>query len=116
MMPHNSIKDKINFKGARFTPKQYEFLCQQMYDLCGINLSGKVELVQSRLSKRLAHLKLKDYDQYFKYLAADSSGSERIWMIDALTTNKTSFYREMQHFDFLRKHVLPVLRERRLRI
>lgn len=115
-MSHNQAAVTSNFNEAKLTPKQYKFLCRQIYDLCGINLSGKVELVQSRLSKRLTQLKLENYDSYFQLVENDASGSERIWMIDALTTNKTSFYREMDHFEFLEKSVLPFLKERRLRI
>ncbi len=100
----------------KFSKKEFETLCRRIYDLCGINLSGKNELVEARLSKRVSSLNLTNYAQYFKYVDSDYSGKEQIWMIDALTTNKTSFYREIQHFDFLRQRVLPTLNERKVRI
>lgn len=99
------------------TSQQFEKLCRRVYDICGINLkTGKEELVHSRLNKRLSALKLSTFDQYFNYLDNDRQGKEIIWMIDALTTNKTSFFREIQHFEFLREKVLPNLREKKLRI
>lgn len=101
---------------VKFTKTQYEKLCRRVYDLTGINLAGKTELVQSRLSKRVLHFKLNDYDQYFQLIDNDASGKELIWMIDALTTNKTSFYREIQHFDFLKSRILPELKEPSLKI
>ncbi len=101
---------------VRFTKKEYENLCRRIYDLCGINLAGKVELVESRLSKRVSSMNLTSYEQYFQAVDGDRSGKEQIWMLDALTTNKTSFYREIQHFDFLSQHILPTLDNRRVRI
>ena len=97
--------------------QQFEKLCRRVYDLCGINLkSGKEELVHSRLNKRLNALNLDSFEEYFKFLDNDRQGKEVIWMIDALTTNKTSFFREIQHFEFLRERVLPNLKEKKLRI
>jgi chemotaxis protein methyltransferase CheR len=97
--------------------KQFEHLCRKVYDLCGINLkSGKEQLVQSRLTKRLFALKLDSFEQYFSLLENDRDGKELIWMIDAITTNKTSFFREIQHFDFLKREIIPSLRSRQLRV
>ena len=99
------------------TQGQFEHLCKRLHSLCGINLKeGKEELVHARLNKRLNALNLKSFDQYFKLIDNDPKGDEIIWMIDALTTNKTSFFREIQHFDFLRDHILPGLKKKRLRI
>lgn len=102
---------------AQMTTQQFEKLCRRVYDLCGINLkTGKEELVHSRLNKRLNALKMTGFDEYFRYLENEGQGKETIWMIDALTTNKTSFFREIQHFEFLREKVLPNLKEKKLRI
>src|SRR3982751_6520931 len=87
---------------------QFEKLCPKVYDLCGINLkSGKEELVHSRLTKRLGALNFNSFEQYFELIEGRDKEQELVWMIDALTTNKTSFFREVQHFDFLRDKVLP---------
>lgn len=99
------------------TKAQYEKLCRKVYDLCGINLKdGKEDLVQSRLSKRIYALKLNSFEEYFEYVEKDSTGQELTTMIDSLTTNKTSFFRETQHFEFLSRNVLPNLKSKRLRI
>lgn len=99
------------------SPQQFRHLCDRVYSLCGINLkTGKEELVHSRLQKRLSALNLSSFEQYFKFLDDDRQGLEVVWMIDALTTNKTSFFREIQHFVFLREQVLPHIRGNRLRI
>ncbi len=90
------------------TQGQFEQVCRMLYDLCGITLhAGKEMLVRARLAKRLRALSLGSIDDYLTYLKQDTSGQEITHMIDVLTTNKTSFFREAQHFDYLREHVLP---------
>lgn len=91
-------------------PAQFAEISQLVHRVCGISLRpGKEELVRSRLIKRLHALGVDDFDAYFTYLQQDTSGQELITMIDVLTTNKTNFFREPQHFTFLVQHVLPPL-------
>jgi chemotaxis protein methyltransferase CheR len=70
---------------------------------------GKEGLVRARLTKRLRKLGLPDFDAYLNFVQQDPSRREFAEMIDALTTNKTSFLREATHFDFLRDTVFPQL-------
>lgn len=101
------MPDPINTELSR---KQFADICSMLYQTCGIKLSpGKESLVKSRLMKRLRALRLDSFDKYMNYVERDRSGRERMLLIDALTTNKTSFFREAQHFDFLRQAVLPQL-------
>jgi chemotaxis protein methyltransferase CheR len=80
-----------------------------VHRVCGINLhEGKEGLVRTRLFKRLRELEIGSWRQYVERISADAS--ELAVMIDLLTTNKTSFFREAQHFDFLRDHVLSGMR------
>src|SRR5919202_4547614 len=84
-----------------------------VYRLSGIDLQpGKEELVKARLAKRLRALGIATFRDYLAHLERDASGEERAMMVDVLTTNKTSFFREAQHFDHLRERVLPTLRAR----
>jgi chemotaxis protein methyltransferase CheR len=71
---------------------------------------GKEGLVRARLTKRLRTLGLADFAQYLQYVEQDKSRQEFAEMVDVLTTNKTSFFREASHFDFLREDVFPTLR------
>jgi chemotaxis protein methyltransferase CheR len=71
---------------------------------------SKIALVENRLLRRAHDLGLDTVDEYaehFLNLASDSE--ERIHFIDAVTTNKTDFFREPQHLDYLTKSVLPPL-------
>ncbi|MBU1951145.1 MAG: protein-glutamate O-methyltransferase [Candidatus Eisenbacteria bacterium] len=87
---------------------QFKRISRILNQASGIHLRlGKEELVRSRLLKRLRFLGLACFDEYVDYIERETSGTEMILMIDALTTNKTSFFRECKHFDFLSKYVLP---------
>ncbi len=48
-----------------------------------------------------------------QYVLDDKSGKEFSILIDSLSTNLTSFFRERQHFDFLRDKFLPSLIDRK---
>lgn len=94
----------------RLQPWQFARICQLLYQVCGITLGpGKEELVGSRLQKRLHALRLDDYAAYLRYIQEDTSGQELVTMIDVLTTNKTSFFREQEHFTYVQRAILPTL-------
>lgn len=96
---------------------QFQQVCRIVYEKCGINLTtGKEELVKSRLVKRLQALDLHSIDEYLQFVKNDLSGKELMQMLDVLTTNKTYFYRESAHFDYLCQEILPNLRQQKLRI
>ncbi len=103
---------------ATLDQRQFSRIQRIVYQRCGINLeSGKEELVQSRLSRRLESVGLDSYEQYVKYVTDDSSGKELAAMIEALTTNKTGFFREIKHFQYLQKISTNLLKKgRRVRI
>lgn len=105
----------IDLLSLELNKTQFEKISRLLYRLCGITLySGKEELVKARLIKRLRELEMRDFEQYIRYVERDSSGNELTIMTDMLTTNKTSFFREPQHFDYLRQHILPLLKERKV--
>ncbi|MDD3343040.1 MAG: protein-glutamate O-methyltransferase CheR, partial [Sulfurospirillaceae bacterium] len=81
----------------------------------GIQLNEtKKQLVVGRLSKRLRHLGLLDYDAYYE--ACMGSTDELQVMINTLTTNETSFFRESHHFEFMRHYILPHVKRSSFRV
>ena len=90
---------------------QFRRLVEFIYKVCGIKLNdSKKVMLESRLSKRLKALGMKSYKEYCEYLFSQKgSDEELIHMIDMVTTNKTDFFREPAHFDFLRRKALPEL-------
>ena len=80
--------------------------------LAGIAMTQeKEELVKSRLASRLRELKISAYEEYLERVKTDRV--ELSNMVDVLTTNKTSFFREQQHFDYLVEQVFPSWRSER---
>jgi chemotaxis protein methyltransferase CheR len=105
----------LNFRPAmtysNLTEKEFLLFKNLVYDKCGINLhEGKKELVRARLGKRLREHKFTHFNQYYQFLMEeDDSGQELVRMLDAISTNLTSFFRESKHFDFLQREALPDL-------
>ena len=73
--------------------------------------SAKKALVIARLSRRLRALGLRSFGAYYELVSGPAGVDERVHMLDAITTNETSFFRERKHFDFLESDVLPVWRD-----
>ena len=91
--------------------RDYVRLCELIYREAGITLgSEKRTMLEVRLKPRLKELHLGSYSQYCDYLFAREGQTEEIIpLIDVVTTNKTDFFREPRHFDFLFGKALPGL-------
>jgi chemotaxis protein methyltransferase CheR len=70
---------------------------------------SKVNLIYSRLAKRLRALGLQSFSEYCELVAQPEGQAERAAMIAALTTNVTRFFREPHHFEHLKTVILPPL-------
>lgn len=77
----------------------------------GIKLPpAKRLMVEGRLRKRVRALNLTSFDDYCDYLfRRDGLGQERTYLINAVTTNKTDFFREPEHFALLEETLVPEL-------
>ncbi len=90
--------------------QDFRTISQLVYKYCGINLhSGKKELVRARLAKRLRELKLRSFPEYIEYATKDPAAKEFFSLIDSLSTNLTSFFREPQHFEYLNTVHFPAM-------
>lgn len=80
-----------------------------IYRQCGINLlSSKRILLESRLRKRLGALNIDSFQVYIDHLMSRAGlETELVHMIDAVTTNKTDFFREPGHFQFMADNIIP---------
>ena len=75
----------------------------------------KKYLLHARVQKRLQSHKLRTFQNYYDLIQSEKNGSELQYFYNAVTTTKSGFYREKQHFDFIRREILPELKERRCR-
>jgi chemotaxis protein methyltransferase CheR len=106
----------MNLMSAELSEGQFQKISQIVHRLCGIHLKdGKQALVRARLMKRLRALKMSDFGQYIKLIESEAGSEELGLMVDVMTTNKTSFFREPEHFNYLCDRILPELSGRRLR-
>jgi chemotaxis protein methyltransferase CheR len=104
-----------------FTDRDFEYLRALVTGNTGITLGDhKRQLVYGRLTRRLRQLGLATFEQYCRYL--DQHRDEELGeLVNAITTNLTSFFRERHHFEHLAQQALPCLAgrdgtRRRLRI
>jgi chemotaxis protein methyltransferase CheR len=70
---------------------------------------SKLTMVQSRLLGRVRELRLNSVEEYSQYFFAASNAEEREHFINVITTNKTDFFREPEHFRYLTGVALPSL-------
>lgn len=103
---------------CKITSKEFGLFRTLIYDESGISLSPqKQSLLESRLSKRLRELELETFLQYYDKVTGDPTREEFTRMLDLISTNKTDFFREPKHFDFLRDVILPeLILQKRIRI
>jgi chemotaxis protein methyltransferase CheR len=82
-----------------------------IYNQSGIQLNAdKKTMLELRIKRRLHSLHLDSYARYCEYLFEPRGHQEElVHLIDVVTTNKTDFFREAGHFDFLTAKALPDL-------
>ncbi len=86
------------------TPREYELFRKLVYEQAGINLGpNKAQLVRTRLARRLRELGCESFSEYYTIVTSDKSGQELCRLLDAISTNTTYLFREMHHFEFMRK-------------
>ncbi|HLS81168.1 MAG TPA: protein-glutamate O-methyltransferase CheR [Steroidobacter sp.] len=119
-MPSASV-NYIDPAGAVLADAEFDFIRHVVAENAGIVLGpNKRQLVQGRLGRRLRELGLPSYEAYCSHLR-DAGPEELVGLINAITTNVTSFFRENHHFEALEQYILPEAlsrnaEERRLRI
>jgi chemotaxis protein methyltransferase CheR len=96
---------------STLSDRDFRRLSKFIYNECGINLPEyKKILLESRLHKRIRQLKISSLEEYCNYLFSPlGMKTELSNMIDAITTNKTDFFRGHEHFDYLAQQILPEL-------
>jgi chemotaxis protein methyltransferase CheR len=91
-------------------PGEFEQIRKLAYTTFGLDLKhGKEELVSARLRRLVRSGGHRNFQDYYRSIVQDTTGQSLIAMIDALATNHTSFLREPEHFEFLRREVVPRL-------
>ncbi len=87
---------------------EYKRLCDLIHKESGINLQeGKKEMMMARLAPTFRFRHIASYSDYYNLVVNDKSGNELNYLLDAISTNKTYFFREEKHFTYLNETLLP---------
>jgi len=91
------------------TQRDFDRLSRYIYQELGIKLSdSKRTMLTGRLTKRVRALKLSSISDYCDFVFTEEGQRlERVHLFDVITTNKTDFFREANHFDYLTRTILP---------
>jgi chemotaxis protein methyltransferase CheR len=92
-------------------PRDFRRLASFIESYCGIMMpEAKLTMLEGRLRRRVRATGAANLKQYCEYLFnRNGMADEAIHLIDAVTTNKTEFFREPDHFDFLAEQAVPRL-------
>lgn len=96
---------------ATLTDREFQRFSSLIYEKVGIKMPPvKKIMLEARLKKRLKALGIDSYEEYCDYVFShEDRAGELVHLIDVVTTNKTDFFREPAHFDFLVKTALPTI-------
>lgn len=96
---------------AKLSEKDFMRLSHFIHGECGIKMPvPKKVMLEARLKKRLRTLGLESFEEYCEFLFSPAGmEQERCLMINVVTTNKTDFFREPRHFEYLVKEAVPEL-------
>lgn len=111
-----SNTDALNIYNQKLEEPEFKRIQEFMLTNLGVKLSPiKIVMVNSRLVKRLKMSGIYNFPDYLNYALSPEGkrSGELQCMIDELTTHKTEFFREPEHFDLLRARVLPEFMQNR---
>ncbi len=110
MYPASHVIEKRNGFEFPFTQSDFQTIVRIVYERSGIVLAAnKRDMAYARLVQRLRALGLNSFREYCEVLSSGKGADEAGFLINAITTNLTKFFREAHHFEHFRHHVLPDL-------
>ncbi|MDQ0321469.1 chemotaxis protein methyltransferase CheR [Pararhizobium capsulatum DSM 1112] len=107
----NAVARPMQAVNDRISKRNFDRLARYIYDYSGIKMpQSKLTMLEGRLRRRLRATNIVSFDDYCDYLFNDGGIEyEAVYLIDAVTTNKTDFFRESKHFDYMSESALPTL-------
>lgn len=102
MPTHSDLSDALFQKIAHY-----------VYEACGIHLTErKRELVNTRIGKVIREKNFSGFREYYSWLTSDTTGEAVAELMNAISTNLTSFFREPKHFEYMQDVLLPELQQK----
>jgi len=111
------MEDRLDIGSDRLSRRNFQLLANLIQEYCGIRMPpAKQTMVEGRLRRRAKALGQSSLDEYCAMLFEEGGlREEMVELIDAITTNKTEFFREIDHFRLLVDRALPTLLSQRVR-
>src|SRR5207253_6273195 len=106
---NSTIIHPLSQYSKELSDSEFLKLSNFIYKNYGIKMPiSKKGMLQARLQNRLRENGMNSFKDYCDFVFNGKEGeSEIVHMIDVVSTNKTDFYRESAHFDFMHSHMLP---------
>jgi chemotaxis protein methyltransferase CheR len=97
--------------GDRISKRNFDRLARFIYDYSGIKMPPtKLTMLEGRLRRRLRATSHSTFDDYCDFLFNyEGLEQEAVYLIDVVTTNKTDFFREAKHFEYMQTVALPAI-------
>jgi chemotaxis protein methyltransferase CheR len=93
---------------TELTDEEYERFCGLIYRVTGIRIAdNKRIMVGNRVRRRLRATGIASFAEYYAFLTSPGGGGEMPLFLDAITTNETYFFRDIQHYQWLEQTFLP---------
>lgn len=103
--------------GYRIGRREFDGFRRLIHDVSGISLGdNKDALLAARVGKRMRALGIESHGDYLEVIRSDETGQEICMLVDAISTNVTSFFREPQHFERLGSHLNELAEQGRTEI
>lgn len=101
--------NNYNFFNSNLSDQDFGKLSKFIFEEAGIKMPpAKKIMLQGRLQKRLRELGIVDFKTYTNYVfSEEGKQNEIIHLLDVVSTNKTDFFREANHFDYMKNIILP---------
>jgi len=97
------------------TQAEFDRFSEFIIGQCGIKMPpSKKIMLEARLQKRLRTLGVPTFGEYLSHILGEDGRDELVHMLDAVTTNKTDFFREPVHFQYLSQVILPEFHQERV--
>jgi chemotaxis protein methyltransferase CheR len=108
----STVGNALGIYAMELAQTEFDFLRHVVMENAGIVLGpSKRQLVQGRLARRVRELGMRSFTEYCDHVR-NAGPEELVNLINAITTNVTSFFRENHHFEQLARRMLPEAMER----
>src|SRR5690349_17461421 len=99
---------------AQLTEPELKLLQALVYQECGMFFDERrIHFLQDRLQRRLRDCHLDSFYSYYRLLISKEGKNELVKLLENLTVNETSFFRNKSQLDLFHKHILDDLIRRK---